>query len=288
MQIDPVISATLQQIHTGLFENRDSATGPDALAWGILALEVSNFRKDGLNRLRTELVNFQMSDGRFSLSKNSPDTFWPTPIALLGLLHSPGFQENKTRAIEFLLTTQGLHWKKQPDDPSQHDPSIIGWPWIENTHSWIIPTALSVITLKICGIAGHPRIAEGIHMILNRQLPAGGWNYGNTIVFKSVLRPIPECTGFALSALQGFVSDDQVAGSLSYLKNQAETLRTPLSLSWALLGLGAWLQRPPESGTWIVETLQKQAHYGPYSLSLLSQLVVSYYSENGLYTLLKQ
>ena len=42
-------------------------------------------------------------------------------------------------------------------------------------------------------------------MMLDRQLPHGGWNYGNTYVFGRELRPMPESTGAALTGLAGQV-----------------------------------------------------------------------------------
>ena len=108
------------------------------------------------------------------------------------------------------------------------------------------------------------------------------------MVFKSELRPIPECTGFALNAVHGFVDEKKIEKSIGYLNGQVTAIRTPLSLSWALMGLGAWSQCPSESGKWVVETLQKQDLYGDYPISLLSQLVLSYYSEKGFNSLFKK
>ena len=64
---------------------------------------------------------------------------------------------------------------------------------------------MGILALKAVGFAGHDRVKEAVRMILNRQLPSGGWNYGNTTVFKRELLPMPEHTGQALCALSGFV-----------------------------------------------------------------------------------
>jgi hypothetical protein len=76
---------------------------------------------------------------------------------------------------------------------------------VAGTHSWIEPTALGVIALKAAGHERHERVQEAIRMILDRQLPHGGWNYGNTFVFGRELRPMPESSGAALAGLAGQV-----------------------------------------------------------------------------------
>ena len=137
-------------------------------------------------------------------------------------------------------------------------------------------------SLKMTENGSHKRVREGILMLLNRQLPKGGWNYGNTIVFDQELFPLPDTTGIALTALAGQVPQNQINKSLDYLKNRVKQIRTPLSLGWALLGLGAWGERPAESQDWILETLKKQKVFGPYDTSSLSLLIIAFLSTSGL------
>jgi hypothetical protein len=68
-----------------------------------------------------------------------------------------------------------------------------------------------VIALKATGHLQHDRVREGIRMMLDRQLPHGGWNYGNSVVFGRELRPMPESTGAALTGLAGQVEVEVVA-----------------------------------------------------------------------------
>ena len=281
MPIDPEIKETLERISKRLDEPQNATAQSDALAWGIIALETAGEDSEKLDALRRRLVEFQMGDGRFTLLRGAFEVFWPTPAVLIALANSSAFEENKSRGIEFLLRIKGKHWKKSPDAPAKHDTSIEGWPWVVATHSWVIPTAMAIIALRIYRYAGHERVREGVRMLLDRQLPTGGWNYGNTVVFKSTLRPIPECTGFALSALHGLADERLVEKSINYLSREAATIRTPLSLSWAVMGLGAWSRGLAQRKEWIVETLGKQEMYGEFPVSLLAQLVVSYYSDSG-------
>jgi hypothetical protein len=60
-------------------------------------------------------------------------------------------------------------------------------------------------------------------MILDRQLPSGGWNYGNKIIFDKKLKPIPESTGHALASLSGLIEKEQILLSLEYLRKKYST-----------------------------------------------------------------
>ena len=139
-----------------------------------------------------------------------------------------------------MLDSSGEHWTKQPDSPLKHDTAIRGWSWIDHTHSWVETTSIAMIALHYAGHTHHPRLGEATKLLLNRQLPHGGWNYGNTEVFGQELRPSPEDTGAALSALTGRVSETQISKSLEYLSREVRIVRTPISLGWSLLGLNAW------------------------------------------------
>ena len=85
----------------------------------------------------------------------------------------------------------------------------------------------------------------------------------------------------ALTALAGQVEKKEIQRSLNYLKSQAVSCRTPLSLGWALFGLGAWGERPTEAKKWIIESLSRQRKYGTYGTTLLSLLVLAYSSNGG-------
>lgn len=111
-------------------------------------------------------------------------------------------------------------------------------------------------------------------MLLDRQLPHGGWNAGNTVIFGRELHPNPEGTGAALTGLAGIVSPERVVRSIDYLRGEADRLCTPVSLGWALLGLGAWGQRPPNSMALVERCLTNQSRYGVYDTSALCLLFI--------------
>jgi hypothetical protein len=255
---------------------------PDNAAWAILALAASGKPFDILEPARTRLVKSQHEDGSVSISPDHPEAFWPTPLAILAWHGSSRHRESLDRAIQFLVKTTGRHFAKESGSPLAHDPSLLGWPWIAGTHSMVEPTALGVLALRVTGHGDHARVREAVHMLLDRQLSRGGWNYGNTMVYGQELYPQPENTGLALAALEGIVPLEKVRHSLDYLGKRVEKIRTPLSLGWAVLGLGAWGQRPRKARLWLAECLERQNRYGSFDTSNLSLLLISFMASRGL------
>jgi len=253
----------------------------DATAWAILALSAAGTSKDLIGRARASLADRQQGDGRVCISADHPESFWPTPLAVLAWQGSVEEREPLSRAVRFLLATAGTHWARKAGSVVTHDTSIRGWPWIAGTHSMVEPTSMSLLALRATGLGGHERAREGARMLMDRQLPKGGWNYGNTLVYGQELYPQVENTGLALCALAGDVPPEEVRSSLEYLAASIRTLRTPLSLGWGILGLGAWGRRPVRARDWIMESLERQEKYGPYDTPLLSLLILAFHARAG-------
>ena len=257
-----------------MFANKSYRT--DATAWAIMAMKACHVDRELTTAACRQLSRSQLSDGRVPVIKDYPKSYWPTSLALLAWKTIDGFEREKELATKFLLTTTGEHWPKQKDAPVAHDTSVKGWPWIENTHSWIEPTSMAILALKVCRYFEDSRVSEAKRLILDRQLQSGGWNYGNTRVFGSMLKPGPVSTGHALSALAGLTEPKHVELSLDYLHRQIKRLKTPLALSWAIFGLTAWSYGSPEARRWVLDSLSLQKKYGIYDTTLLSQLVIAY------------
>jgi hypothetical protein len=248
----------------------------DVTAWAILALSASGYDQAPLSRARTRLTDSQHTDGRVCISPDHPEVYWPTPLAILAWHKSPAHQVCSARAVKFLLEHSGKDLQKgNPDIPVTMDLSLKGWSWVTGTSAWIDPTALSIIALKVTGHGNHPRVKEGVQLLLDRQCPQGGWNYGNTRVFGAELRPMPENTGMGLDALQSLTARSSLELSLAYLKAAVQNLRTPIALSWGLFGLGAWGERPAEATARLAECWQRQERYGVYSTTPLSLLILT-------------
>ena len=244
----------------------------DSTAWGILAFRALGESADRFEPSCARLRSEQGDDGRVWVSREHPASYWPTPLAILAWQSSPASQAAQTRAVNFLLETTGVHYPRKSDEPAAHDPLLKGWPWVADTHSWIEPTALAVIALKSTGHGQHGRVREAIRMMLDRQLPHGGWNYGNTLVFGRELHPMPESAGAALTGLAGEVDRQTVSRSLDYLQGEVDRLRTPISMGWALLGLAAWGVWPSNGSVLVERCLANQSRYGEYDTSALCLL----------------
>src|SRR5688572_10790299 len=121
-----------------------------------------------------------------------------------------------------------------------HDTRLDGWPWAEGTNSWLEPTAFHLLAYRAVQQANHPRAKEAIKLLIDRQLPLGGCNYGNTTVLGQTLRPHVQPTGIAMLALAGETDPSgRMEKSLTWLKWSLGARSTAASLAWALLGLSA-------------------------------------------------
>jgi hypothetical protein len=211
-----------------------------------------------------------------------PHIHWYTASAILAWTKASGFEENLQRAIGFLLRPGGIHCAENVNSAVSHDTTLEGWSWISGTHFWVEPTATALIALKANGYEKHERTKDAVRMLVDRQLPGGGWNYGNTFVYGIKLRPIPEYTAIALSALHGYVTYEKVRNSIEYLKRELETIRTPLTLSRGICALGLWSQRPVNSDEILIESIKRRKRYGPYSLTLLSEILIAFLTSDGI------
>lgn len=281
---------TIRDLHRpsgGFSYDLDEDTRPDSTAWAIIALSAFGRDEQACEEGRNYLQKQQDIEGLIRIGSNYPKASWPTPLAIIAWKTSDQYQKEKDLAIHFLINFSGYHFPKDDKSIVGHDPSIKGWPWIADTHSWIIPTGLAIIALQIAGVT-HQRILEGQHMILDRQLTQGGWNYGNTVLFGKELLPLPECTGVALQALSKTTDTTLIEKSIDYLIRELPNLRTPISLSWALLGLGAWGMKPSHSDELILESLHLQKKYGPFPLPALALLLCAAQAPQGLHSLFAQ
>jgi hypothetical protein len=290
-----VIADAIRDLHErrlpdgGFSEHLHSLYRPDSTAWAIVALEAAGkVPRNVLDDARNRLMASQLGDGRVVLSKENPQTFWPTSLAILAWHNSLVHRRALIQSVNFLLNSAGLTERKSASSPDPMDISIPAWSWIERTFPWVEPTGLAILALKTTDYGAHRRVTQGRDMLLDRQLPRGGWNYGNTVVYGQELYPEPAATGIALAALYETIDSTYVQKSLDYLKGQIRTVRTPLSLAWSLIGLSAWNGKPQETSRLIGESLNRQRVYGSYGTTLLSLLVISFFLSGDLVSFIRQ
>jgi hypothetical protein len=248
----------------------DGATEPTALA--ALAL-LAHDRADAASRPLHWLLAQQNRDGSVGIGAGQATPCWPTGMAVLAWRAaqqaSPDGTEYRAaseRAVAWLLEVKGSVLPRTPQ--LGHDTTLIGWPWVEGTHSWLEPTAWAVLALKAAGKGHNARTEEGTRLIIDRLLPTGGCNYGNTFVLGQKLRPQLEPTGLALLAL-GPRRDfsGRVDAACNYLLRNISAQTPSVSLSYAVLGLAARDQLPIGYDAWLAAAYQRTAKQGGDALA---------------------
>lgn len=231
-----------------------ASTEPTAVA--ALAL-FAHGRTESGRKLASQLLEIQKDDGSLGVDRVHALPGWPTAWAILAWRAAqasedfdPAFVTAYERGRDWLLGVVGdsgdtVQWKG-------HDVHLHGWPWVAGTHSWLEPTALALLALRLTGKAGTSRAREATALLVNRLLPEGGCNYGNTIVFGQALRPHLQPTGLALVALRGEPDvDGRIGRSVEYLQRELNEQTTSASLSYGLLGLASRDRFPASAGAWL-------------------------------------
>ena len=237
---DDILDRLSAQLPCGYHATGPVSTEPTALA--ALALLAAN-REASARTLLAWLAGLQATDGSIGPTATQSTPGWPTSLAVLATLFAQRnglaartFDAN--RGVAWILQTRGEALPRTPE--MGHDTTLVGWPWIEETHSWIEPTAMHVLALKAAGHSDHPRTREAVRLLIDRLLPDGGCNYGNTVVMGQTLRPHLQPTGLTMLALAGEADrDGRIKKSLEYLAAELPSIAAAASLSDGLLGLAA-------------------------------------------------
>ena len=184
------------------------------------------------------LVQRQRADGGWPLSDQVPASTWTTAPAVLTLAVLRRHAQQVERGAGWLTARKGtgyplvarlVGWIVGSEDPrkvNELDPTIAGWPWAENSFSWVEPTSLAVLALQGAltigtvadAQAAHERLSEAVRWFVDRRSPQGGWNYGNRRVLGQDVDPYPDTTAWALLALAGIAGPDVTYASLERLR----------------------------------------------------------------------
>lgn len=223
------------------------------------------------------LAQLQSPDGTVGVSARETTPCWPTALAISvwsicqEKLQDDRFTTNIESALNWTFEHQGKTAPRR--DGIGHDTSLRGWSWALGTHAWLEPTSMFVTALHHAGKPLHPRTIEAVRMIVDRQLPRGGFNYGNTFVLGQQLLSHVQPTGIALSALAvANIDASRVERSLRYLQQRWADVESTASLCYASMGLAAY-GRSPDA---LQEKLErrhaawKSKRQGIYKLALLT------------------
>ncbi|MGH7134690.1 MAG: hypothetical protein ACREHD_03060 [Pirellulales bacterium] len=243
---------------------RGGVAAAEPMALAALAL-ATHGRAEAAPRACQRLAALQADDGGVPAAAQSSPC-WPTGWAVLAWSKTDSvtgggkFRENTARAIDCILSLHGRTMESLPD--MGHNPRLDGWPWVAGTHPWSEPTAINLLALKATGRAGHPRAREAAAMLLDRLLPEGGSNYGNTTVLGQVLRPHVEPTGLVAAALAGEAdASGRLERSLVWLEQVVGKAHGAASLAYAILGLAAHERRPKNADAWLAAAAQQTSSW---------------------------
>jgi len=265
----------------GYFADGQPASEPTALAAMALA---AHGRLEPARAALDWLAALQSDEGSVGIDFSRPRPRWATGWALLAWQTALGlgpaawpagaserWQHAADRAVVWMRSLHG-----EAADPTPlygHDPTLRGWPWVETTHSWVEPTSIAVLALKAAGCSFGLRVREAIAMLLDRMLPGGGWNYGNTVVLGNTLRAHVQPTGLALVALHDErAAGDHVRASIAYLERALARTTATASLCYAVLGAAAHGHRFAKTDVWLEAAAQAtlKRDPSPYKLALLA------------------
>ncbi|WP_425399631.1 prenyltransferase/squalene oxidase repeat-containing protein [Aeoliella sp.] len=243
----------------------------EPVAWAALAIDRSGY-DDAADRAAQWLVERQLRDGSVPASSTQDGPFWTTSLAILAWheVDAARYEHQIQRAAEWLLSSEG---RTMPRNPNMgHDTTLVGWSWNPETHSWLEPTAFAVMALRAAGHKDHPRTREAVRLLVDRLLPEGGCNYGNTEVLGQMLLPHLQPSGVVLWSLATEdIDDPRVDKSLDTIEQMLEKPTGCSSLAFALLALSAWKRTPKYADELIAEALERPSTWqSPYKLALLT------------------
>ena len=262
-----------QQSNWGYHATGASASEPTALA--CLALLAHAERETALQMARW-LSETQIACGSVGVSKKHEMPAWTTSLACLAwraMEQASGtteFGDSLKRATAWILSVQGRTLPRNPQ--IGHDPTILGWSWAADTHSWMEPTCLAVLALRALGQEHHSRTTEGVRMINDRLLEDGGCNFGSTVILGQATLPQMQATGLSMLALADTsIKDARIGKSLDYLERELSEKNATASFCYGLLGLTAHDRRPAQAEQQLNPIFAREVQKGPscHKLALL-------------------
>jgi uncharacterized protein (DUF362 family) len=195
-----------------------------------------------IEKARAAMDVAKMSDGTYRQARE--EAIWFTALVLFVQATLGELDETLKATADGLLKYRG----RVPDDPTaaeMHDIDfrLVGWPWAENNFSWVEPTAWACLALRRAGFGDHPRVDEGLRLLLDRANEDGGINYGNRRIFGRLTEPIPGPTALMLLALQGR-EHPRIRSAIRYLQKEAESDGDLENLCWTKLALDLYRDQP--------------------------------------------
>jgi hypothetical protein len=191
---------------------------------------------------RDWLTDRQVKQGWLLDRPDLPVNYGFNGLALLALLASDQATATAIRLSKGVMSAKGLALAQSP--VLRQDNSLQAWSWVQDTFSWVEPTAYCLLALKRARRLGvvratdiAARVNEAERMLADRACAGGGWNYGNAHVFDHDLRAHGPTTALALLALQDRRDLPCVRAGLSVLTAQPARERSGMALALTLICL---------------------------------------------------
>lgn len=181
-------------------------------------------------------------DGSYRLARGRPEAAWPTALVLFTrhALGRTGDDLTATTARLLALESRAIEGGDEAADMAVDiDLSIKGWGWAEHNFAWVEPTAWACLALRRAGFGDHPRVRDGLRLLIDRAFESGGANYGNRVVLGRPTEPIPGPTAVMLLALQGTADEPRVEAAKGYLRLVGAKSSDLEHLAWTKLALAA-------------------------------------------------
>ncbi len=290
MWLDDILSRLVAEPCCGYRVGGTASVEPTALAAMALA---AHGRTEPAATALDWLARIQSADGSLGVTAVNARPRWPTGWALLAWRAATRAERDAPevsrtaeagparghsrygsmieRAATWILSFQGC--PSPPSPEVRHDTTLLAWPWVEGTHSWVEPTSINLLALKACNYSEHSRARDAVRLLRDRALQTGGWNYGNREIFGTCLCPHIQPTGLALAALAGEESAArEIELAVALLRRSLSPETATASLCYALIGLAAQGEEAPQSDAWLEKAAQRTFEDGaaPYLLALLA------------------
>lgn len=173
-------------------------------------------------------------DGSYRLSRGRPQAVWPTALALFTKV---ALKQPVGNAAVKLLEIEAKVVRTDQSDAGDIDAGLLGWPWAEDTFSWTEPTAWACLALRAAGFGPHPRVQEGLRLLLDRAFDHGGANYGSRVILGKQTEPMIGPTAALLLAVQGVKDQPRIDAAKGYLRVMANKTTDLENLAWIRLAL---------------------------------------------------
>lgn len=268
--VERLLSLSLPDGGLPYYRGHGPSAEPTLLA--AIGLSVAGAPAERVKPLLAWVQGLQNAAGSVGVDPGHRDQgVWLTALAAIAFHHF-GLVEKAKRALAFLLSLRSVTSAKDPK--LRQDDTLTGWPWVPGTFGWVEPTAWSLLALGLNGLSGDLRAVEGIRFLLDRQIPSGGWNYGNPALDGKELLPFWDTTGLALVALHGHGDPKRVGVSLELMEKNQGKIESLSGLSWAVLCLDGYGRDSARARGKLLSVMgslrDEELHAGNFALGLVA------------------